>query len=497
VSKRTASSGLGSLATGALTASSFLIVSVVAAVTGVVIAREFGRSAETDGVLAAYGLSVVIAIAAQAIRIAVLPSLARARDEQRLAGELAGYGAALLVAAIPLLVASVLGTEWLAGLLTGGESEVAKDTAADALRWMVPAGVLQLYAAVAVSGLAALDDYATAAFGYSVASVLGLALILLRVGPDGIVAIAWGVALNGAVAFAIPAAALAMRAVLSRMPAAAIRATASPLRARLTAFAIGAALPLALQLLYVVCLAFASRLDTGDATSFVYAYLAAAALVATTAGSLGIVTSVPLSRAGLDAAEAVRHVVATSWLALVVVGAAAGVFALAGGNLVESALGGAYAEDVGADLGRLVVAFSPWMVASIGIGVTFPLAFVAGRTRRLPLIAIGALAVQVPVAWGAARWLGLEGLALALAATTLLVLVILLVELDALEGAARPLAIATLAVVGLVVASFVPPAVALGDLASAALGLVLYGTLITFVRPRGLAIGWRYLRALG
>jgi O-antigen/teichoic acid export membrane protein len=480
-----------------VTASSFLVVSVVAAVTGVVIAREFGRSAETDGVLAAYGLSVVIAIAAQAIRIAVLPSLARARDEQRLAGELAGYAAALLVVAVPLVVAAELGAGWLAELLTGGESEVAQDTAADALRWMVPAGVAQLYAAVAVSGLAALDDYGTAAFGYAVGSAAGLALILLRVGSDGIVAVAWGVALNGAIVLAVPAVALAVRAARSRMPAAAVRATASSLRFRLTAFAIGAALPLALQLLYVVCLAFASRLDTGDATSFVYAYLAAAALVASTAGSLGIVTSVPLSRAGLDAAEAVRHVVATSWLALVVVGAAAGAFALAGGQLVESVLGEAYAEDVGADLGRLVVAFSPWVVASIGIGVTFPLAFVAGRTRHLPLIAVGALALQVPLAWGAARLFGLEGLALALAATTLLVLVALLVDLGAVDRVVRPLVTATLAVVGLALAAFVPPAIALGDLASVGIGLVLYSTLLTLIRPRGLVLGWRYLRALG
>jgi hypothetical protein len=281
------------------------------------------------------------------------------------------------------------------------------------------------------------------------------------------------------------------------MPAAAVRPTGEPLSSRLATFGIGAALPLALQLLYVICLAFASRRGTGDATSFVYAYLAASSLVAITAGSLGIVTSVPLSRAELRASAAADHVVATSWVVLVIVGGAAGAFALAGGHVVESVLGSAYAGDIGADLGRLVVAFSPWVVASIGVTVTFPLAFVTGRARGLPLIALGVLLVQVPVAWLAVRWLGLGGLALALAATTLIVVIILLSELEALPAAARPLMTAALVVAGLTLAAFIPPAVVLGALPSAVLGLGLYAVLIALVRPPGLRLGWRYLRALG
>jgi hypothetical protein len=474
-----------------------LVVSGIAAGIGVVIAREFGRSAETDGLLAAYGVFVVIVIAAQAIRLAVLPSLARARDESRLASDLAGFGVALVVIAVPLVLVAELGATWLAGLLTGNESEIAQETAAEVLRWVVPAAVAHLFAALAASGLAALDDYGTAAFGYAVGSAAGLTLILVRVEDDGIVAVAWGIALNGTIAMTVTAAGLAIRARRARMPTTAVRPTGAPLHTRLNAFAVGSALPLGLQLLYVVCLPFAARLGTGDATSFVYAYLAASALVAVTAGSLGIVTSVPLSRAGMSASEASRHVSATSWLALAFVGAAAGMFALAGGDVVEAVLGGAYGGEVGAELGLLVVALCPWIVASIGVSVTFPLAFVAGRTRGLPLIALAALALQVPLAWGAAEWLGLTGLALALALTTVLVLIALLIELDALATTARPLVTAALVVAGITVAAFVPPALVLGSLGSAGMGLILYVALFLLVRPHGLATGWRYLRALG
>jgi len=496
VSKRTDSPGLGSIASGALTAGSFLVVSAIAGAIGVVIAREFGRSAETDGLLAAYGLFVVIVVAAQAIRVAVLPELALARDEGRLAGELVGFGVALMVIAIPLIVVALLGSSLVAKLLTGDGSEIAQDTAADVLRWVVPAGVAHLFAAVAASGLAALNDYRIAAFGYSLGSLAGLALILARVEPDGIIAVAWGSMLNGAITLAIVLSGLMLHAARLGMPRRAVRPSGTPVRARLGAFAVGAALPLALQLLYVVCLPFASRVGTGAATSFVYAYLAAASLVTVTAGSLGIVTSVPLSRAGLAPAQAVRHVVATSWLALALVGAAAGMFALAGGDLVEAVLGEAYAGDVGADIGGLVVVLSLWMIAAVGVAVTFPLAFVAGRTRGLPWIAVGALALQVLLAWAGGELLELDGLALSLAISTLLVLAALLVELHALGGAVRRLGAATAFVAGLTVVAFLLPALVLGTLTSMLVGLALYIVLLAVARPRSLTDSWHYLRAL-
>jgi hypothetical protein len=487
---------LGSLGSGALTAISLLTVSGISAVVGVVIGREFGRSDETDGFFAAYGLFVVIVIASQAIRLTVLPDLARARQERRLAGELAGFVLALAVFAVPLLLAAALFADDLAWLLTGGGSDVAQETAADALQWMVPAAVAHLFAALAASGLAALDDYGTAAIGYALGSASGLALILARVEPDGIIAVAWGMATNAAIALAVPLAGLAIRAARSRMPAGAVRPTGPPVRARLGVFAVGSALPLAQQLLYVICYPFAARLGTGELTSFVYAYIAAASLVMVTAGSIGIVTAVPLTRSGLSVADTVRHVVATSWLSLAVAGAAAGMFTLAGGDVVEAVLGDAYGGEVGADLGRVVASMSLWIIASIGIAVAFPLAFVAGRTRGLPLIAAAALAVQVPLAWVGSRLLELDGLALSLGITALFVLAALLRQLGALRDAARQLALAALVVAALTVAAFLPPALVLGSVSSALVGVALYAALLVLLRPRGLLAGWRYLRAL-
>ncbi|MGH3066926.1 MAG: hypothetical protein ACRDOF_11585 [Gaiellaceae bacterium] len=496
MSKRTDSLGLGSLASAALTAASTLVVSAFAAIVGVVIAREFGRTDETDGFFAAYGVFIVVTLAAQSIRIAVLPALARARDERRLAGNIAGFATALVVVAVPLLLLAELAAEPIAGLLTGNASAIAEEACADGLRWMVPAAVAHLFAGLAASGLAALDDYVTAALGYAAGSAVGLAFILTHVDSDGIVAVAWGMALNSVVAVVVPATVLAWRALRASMPATAVRAAGLPLSSRLGVFAAAASLPIALQLLYVVCLPFAGRLGAGAVTSFGYAYLAAATLVSVTAFSIGLVSSVPLTRIGLAPDVSARHVVSASWMALTVIGAAVGAFALSGGEIVEAVLGGAYGGDVGQDVARLVLVLSPWMIASVGVHVAFPLAFVAERLRALPLIGGSALAAQVLLAWLLAELLDLDGLAVALALSTALVLLALLSELDALEGGVRGLTTAAATIALLAVVAFLPPALLAGPAMAALVGTVVYGSLVLLVRPRGLRASWAYLRTL-
>ena len=496
MSKRTDSPGLGSLTSAALTAASTLVVSAFAAIVGVIIAREFGRTDETDGFFAAYGVFIVIALAAQSIRIAVLPALARARDERRLAGNIAGFATALVVVAVPLVLVVELAADQIAGLLTGDGSDIAQEACANGLRWMVPAAVAHLFAGLAASSLAALDDYATAALGYAAGSAAGLVLILTLVDSEGLVAVGWGMALNGVVALLVPAVVLAWRARRSSMPATAVRPAGLPLASRLGVFAAAAALPIALQLLYVVCLPFAARLGAGAVTSFGYAYLAAATLVSVTAFSIGLVSSVPLTRIGLGPGVSARHVGSAAWVALAVIGAAVGAFALAGGGIVEGVLGDAYGGDVGQEVARLVVVLSPWMIASVGVNVAFPLAFVAERLRPLPWIGAAALVLQVLLAWAFAGLLDLDGLAIALTLSTFLVLLALLKELDALFDGVRGVAVAAATIAVFTVVAFLPAGLVLGSVPGAMVGLAAYVALMALVRPRGLRASWAYLRAL-
>jgi putative peptidoglycan lipid II flippase len=496
VSKRTEASGLGSLGNAALTAASLAIVSGFSAVIGIVIAREFGRTEETDGFFAAYGVFIVVVTAAQAFRVAVLPALAHARTERRLAGTVAGFATALAVVGVPLVLVAWLAAGPVATVLTGGGSEIAHEACAEALIWIVPAAVCHLFIGLAASALAALDDYATPAVAYAGASAVGLALILTRVDDDGVIALSWGMALSAAVALVALFAALVRRAARAAMPAVAARPTGHRLRRRLGLFVAAAAIPLALQLAYVVSLPFAGQLGSGAVTSFGYAYIAASTLVAVTAFSIGLVSSVPLAREGLDREGVARHVVAATWIALTIVGAAVGTAGLVGADLVEAVLGGSYGDEVGAEVAGLIVLLSAWIVVAVGVNVAFPLAFVAGRLAALPWIALAALGGQVLAAWIGTALLDLGGLALALAVSTVLVLAMLLVQLDALVPTARGIALATLTVAVLVCAAFLPGAVLLGGAAGATVGLVLYVALIAVIRPNGLTASWSYFRSL-
>jgi hypothetical protein len=496
VRKATAFKGHGSLASGAVTALAIAVQSGLAAVVGVIIARELGRTAATDGFFAAYGVFAVLALAATAVRVTLLPPLARARAERRLSSETASYAISVGSIAVPLLVVGVVAARPIAELLTGFGPDAAVDAAAAALPWMIIAGLGQFTAGLLASALAALDDYVAPALGYVVGSVSGLALIVIRIDENGTDAVAWGMALNAIVATVVPAFWLWRRARRERMPAGAARADLRGAGGRLLELGAGAALPFALQAIYLVCLPIAAREGVGAVTSFGYAYLIAAAVVGVSASSLGLVTAVPLTRLGLDPRRIARHVEASSWPALLVVSATAGIFAVAGAEIAGRVLGSAYGDDVGAQIGRLVVALSPYMVVSVAQSVTFPLVFVAGRGARLPLIGLGVLAIHVPLAFAGQELAGLTGLALALAVSTGLALVWMLALLGAVRSTLERLGAAVAVVGACTLAGFVPAAALLGPAGAAVLGTAVAAGVLVLARPAGLTSAWHYLREL-
>src|SRR5450830_1688463 len=219
VDKPTPSRRLGTLGSGAVTALALAIQTGLAATVGVIAGHEFGRSAATDGFNASYGVFIVVSFAAGAIRVAVMPALARARQERQLGSEAAAFGLTLTCFSLPLLLLSLTAAGPIARLLTGAGPTAAQHAATIQGR----AAVLQLSAGLAASSLAALDNYVVAAAGYALGSVIGLTYILLRVHPDGLIALSHGMALNGALALLVPVLALAFRARSERMPVAAVR----------------------------------------------------------------------------------------------------------------------------------------------------------------------------------------------------------------------------------------------------------------------------------
>ena len=485
--------GRSAVRSGLLTGLSIVMVSGSAAVAGALLAHKFGRDAETDGILAAYAIYLVLVLAAQAFRLVVVPDLTRAAQEDRLGSETRAYGLAFLAFAVPVVAGVALLAGPLGDALPGGLPEASADLAGRALVWLVPAAFLQLFASLAASALAAGDSYGVAALGYAAGAVLGVGLFLVLADDHGLISLAWGVALNGAIAFAVPAVALLAGGHLRG------RAGGGPgVAARLWNLVHGAAIPLALQGLYLIGLRVAADLGIGSVTSFSYAYLLAATLVAATASSLSLISAAPLTRRGLDPQTAAEHVVHSSWLSLALIAAAAGVFALVGERVVSALLGDAYSGEVGRELGRLVLYLVPWMIATVAFSVTYPLLFVMERRHRLELIAVVAVVLHVPLTIALREAFGLPGIAFALALSTCGVIAALMLIVSPRMLAVSALGVGRLALrLGFLVGlSFGVLALLVGGVAAAAAGLAVYALLLAAIRPRGLREAWAYVRAL-
>ena len=469
------------------------MLAFAAAGAGALLAHKFGRNAKTDGFLAAYAVYLVFVLAAQAFRMVVVPDLTRASAEGRLGSESRAYAVSFLALAVPVSVLVGVFSGRLGELITGSLPPEAAHVASRALVVLVPAAFAQLLAALAASALAALDSYGTAAAGFALGGVAGLVVFAALAGSVGIVALAWGLAVNAGIAISVPVFALVRRGALAgRLPE---RLDVGP---RLWRLVQGAAVPLALQGSYLVSLRLAAHTGVGQVSSFSYAYLVATTLVGSTAFSLGLISSAPLTRRGLDPVAAGRHVVHAAWVSLVLVGAAGGVFALVGGRIMGFVLGDAYGGNVGEELGRLVVYLAPWMLAWVGFAVAFPLVFVAGRRRTLVPLAAAGFALFIPLGLGLRALAGLPGIAIALGLATFAIAFGLMRALSpqtlgiALAGLAR-LALAIGAATAL---AFGALSLALSPIPAAALGVFVYAAIVVAMRSLGLSDAWAYVRGL-
>jgi hypothetical protein len=136
------------------------------------------------------------------------------------------------------------------------------------------------------------------------------------------------------------------------------------------------------------------------------------------------------------------------------------------------------------------------MVASVALTVAYPLVFVRGRARWLPVLAVVTLGVQVLVEWGMSAAFGLAGVALGLGLTTGLVLLVLLDWLGALRPAVRGIVIAAATCGVIALAAYGVPRLVFGPLAAAAAGLIVYTAVLTLWRPPALRHAFGYMRDL-
>src|SRR3954454_13836713 len=206
------------LRSGALTGLAQIVIALSAAGAGALLAQKFGRGAETDGFFAAYGVYLVLILAAQSFRMVVVADLTRAASAGRLAGECRAYATAFLGLAIPVSIVVAVLSGPLGDLITGSLPSRSAHVAGRALAVLVPAAFVQLLAALAASTLASLDSYGTAAAGFALGSIVGVVVFAALADSLGIVALAWGLAANAAVALTLLLVALWRRGALHGLP---------------------------------------------------------------------------------------------------------------------------------------------------------------------------------------------------------------------------------------------------------------------------------------
>ncbi|HEY5277964.1 MAG TPA: hypothetical protein VIK38_15765, partial [Coriobacteriia bacterium] len=126
------------LRSGLLTGLAQVVIAFAAAGAGALLAQKFGRTAETDGFLAGYGVYLVLVLAAQAFRMVVVPDLTRAAAEGRLGGESRAFAVAFLTLAVPVSALVAVFSHPLGDLVTGSLPPQSAHIAGRSLIVLVP-----------------------------------------------------------------------------------------------------------------------------------------------------------------------------------------------------------------------------------------------------------------------------------------------------------------------------------------------------------------------
>src|ERR1700758_3139356 len=105
---------------GLLTGISTAAVSGSAAIAGAILSRKFGHGVKTDGFFAAYSVYLALVLVANALRVVLLPQLARAEGEGRLGREYSTWFLALAIPLVPLAAVALAAPHVAAETLTSG-----------------------------------------------------------------------------------------------------------------------------------------------------------------------------------------------------------------------------------------------------------------------------------------------------------------------------------------------------------------------------------------
>jgi peptidoglycan biosynthesis protein MviN/MurJ (putative lipid II flippase) len=459
----------------------------IGGVLAILILLEFGKSARTDGLFAAYGAYAIVVALAQSFRGTIVARLMEGESLAANFDRFLGASAALFLAlALPFLA---LGGP-LADLLTGDLGPAAVDSARTALAILWVATGAQLCAALAAAALAVYDDYRAPALSYVAGGLLSLGLLLALAGPLGITAVPVALAAGGVTTASLN---LWQLTRVGYRPSAARVVAGMRSRSSAKIMLAASAAPVAGQLTYLVSLAAAARLGEGTVTLYAYAFFASSILVGASAVPLGTVMAAAISEAWDRRPETLEPaLVAVLRAGFFLIVPAVAIVAIVGRDIVELLIGSKVGSDDVTDVVAVFLGLSGVLVAIVGQTVPLLAAFAAGMYGRVALASLVSLLVQIG---GAAVAVGIGTLLAIAIASSVTALVSLMLLTAVVYGRGMPGAMARVVrelgpVVLVAAVAFAPLGFAARDLgapghaAAALLGTALF-----------VALSVRWLRA--
>jgi peptidoglycan biosynthesis protein MviN/MurJ (putative lipid II flippase) len=425
----------GRLAGNTLVTSVSQVVTMgLGAVLALVVLVLFGTTDETDGLFTAYGVYGILLMVAQSLRTTIPARLVEAGSLWRTFDAYLSAVLGLAVAAAVPLIA--LGSP-LAHLLTGEGSGDAHDTARTGLWLFALAGGAQLVAGLGAAALGALDRFVAVSVAYLCAGATAIVALAVLAAPLDVTAVPVAVALGAVVNLVLMGRSLLIAGwrphrVLGGGLAAAGR--------RIWIILSGSALYAASQAIFVVSLAFAARMGSGDATVYTYAFFAASFVVGASSGSVAMVLAAPLAQTwDHSPASLTPHLRTIVRLGATLTFPLLGLAAIAGDDLAALAFGSKLTTGDTHALAGSFVGLAGYMLAMLAVTVPLLAAFAQSRYAPVAGVAAGAVVAHVGLSAAAATTDRLELLAVAGSVSTILMLVGLLAVVYG-RGAGRPLA---------------------------------------------------------
>jgi peptidoglycan biosynthesis protein MviN/MurJ (putative lipid II flippase) len=315
--------------------------------------------------------------------------------------------------------------------------------------------VLQLWAAGGATVLAVRDRFSPIATAYIAGAIVGLVVFVCTMSRAGVETLGWSMLAMAVVTCATMTVGVAGAGGLGQ------KAKTLGLRtlARSAGLVVGGTpVYLALNMMFVITLAFASRGAAGDSTVLSYAYLFASYLVAGTGTALGMSRIPEMTRkARFEGASLVEETVPQGYrYAMLLVAPAMALLITAGAPLIHALLPNSLTSADVHTLRAFTALLAPWTVVALLANFLIPAMLAAGRSRLLNQLALPLLGVHLGVTALGSALFGVYGAVGAMTvAPACLVVVLLLAGAGARSSVvAHKLIRLTAAFAGLAIAAF-------------------------------------------